>query len=264
MPLISGLRKASVMSDGPYSSDPTTDVGGGATAPSPEAATSADDGSIGQPADGERRAKAPRIIWLLAALIVIGLPTTVGLATFLSPPGSAPSASDTSDNGSLGELGRTAPSRSRGSEDITGPTWVRPAWAETVSGLTVFELAAGSDVSFTNGRLRPSLGISCAGGQTDVYVTTGGTAHINPETSGHVVNLSFDQSGLQAQPWIAAHDHRALFALDGLAVAGRIATARQLRFGFTHYMSGPVVVDFDLRGADAVMASMAKPCGWGD
>ena len=261
MPLISGLRKANVMSDGPYSSDPTTDVERGATPPSPEAATSADDGSIGQPADGERWAKAPRIVWLLAALLVIGLPTTVGLATFLSPPGPALSASDT---GSLGELGRTAPPRLRGSEDVTGSTWVRPAWAETVSGLTVFELAAGSDVSFTNGRLRPNLGISCASGQTDVYVTTGGTAHINPETSGHVVNLSFDQSGPQAQPWIAAHDHRAVFALDGLAVTNRIATARHLRFGFTHYMSGPVVVDFDLRVADAVMASMAEACGWGD
>lgn len=249
------------MSDGPYSSDPTTDVGGGATAPSAEAATSAHDSSIGQPADGERRAKAPRIIWLLAALIVIGVPTSVGLATFLSAPRPVPSMSD---GGSLAEPSRAAPSRSPDSEDVTSPTWVRPAWADAVSGLTVFELAAGSDVAFGNGHVRPNLGISCAGGQTDVHVTTGGTAHINPETSGHVVNLSFDQSGPDAQEWIAAHDHRALFALDGFAVAGRIATARQLRFGFTHFRTGPVVVDFDLRGADAVLASMAEPCGWGD
>jgi hypothetical protein len=55
-----------------------------------------------------------------------------------------------------------------------------------------------------------------------------------------------------------------VFALDGLAVTNRIATARDLRFGFTYYMSGPVVVDFDLRAADAVMASMAEAGGWGD
>ena len=261
MLLISGLRKASAMSDGPYSSDSTTDVGGIATAPSPEATTSAADGMTGQPADERQRARAPRIIWLLATLIVVGLPIAVGLATFFSPPGPVASASD---GASLGELSSAAPSRSGESEDVTGPRWVRPAWADAVSGLTVFELVAGGDVSFANGRLRPSLGISCAGGQTDVHVTTGGTAHINPETSGHVVNLTFDQSGTQAQQWTAAQDQRALFAQDGLAVAGRIASARQLRFGFTHYMSGPVVVDFDLRGADEVIASMAEPCGWGD
>ena len=90
------------------------------------------------------------------------------------------------------------------------------------------------------------------------------TAHINPETSGHVVNLTFDESGAQTQQWVAADDQRALFAQDGLAIAGQIATARQLRFGFTHYMSGPVVVDFDLRGTDDVIASMTEPCGWGD
>ena len=235
--------------------------GGGATTPSHEVTTGTDDGTIWPPPDEPRRARAPRIIWVLAALIVIGLPTAVGVATFLSP--SVPAASS-SDGAALGEMSSAEPSRSRGAEDVTGPRWVRPAWADTVSGLTAFELAAGSDVSFANGRLRPSLGISCAGGRTDVHVTTGGTAHINPETSGHVVALTFDQSGAQAQQWVAAADQRALFAQDGLAVAGRIATARRLRFGFTHYMSGPVVVDFDLRGADEVIASMAGPCGWSD
>ena len=95
-------------------------------------------------------------------------------------------------------------------------------------------------------------------------MTTGGTAHINPETSGHVVNLTFDQTDPQPQQWIAANDQRALFAQDPLTVAGRIATARQLRFGFTHYMSGPVVVEFDLRAADEVIASIAESCGWSD
>lgn len=260
MLLISGLRKASVMSDGLYSSDSTTDVVGVQTSPSPEATTTADDGALEQTADQPRRAKAPRVIWLLAALIVVAVPTAVGVATYLSPAPSEPGT----DSASRGELSSVTPSHARATEDVAGPRWVRPAWADAVSGLTAFELAAGNDVSFANGRLRPNLGISCDDGRTDVHVTTGGTAHINPETSGHVVNLTFDESGAQTQQWVAAADQRALFAQDGLAVAGRIATSRQLRFGFTHYMSGPVVLDFDLRGADDVIATMAEPCGWGD
>ena len=97
-----------------------------------------------------------------------------------------------------------------------------------------------------------------------MHVLTGGTAHIDPETYGHVVNLTFDQTRPQAQQWVAAHDQRALFAQDAMTVAARIASARQLSFGFTHYMSGPVVVEFDLRGADHVIASMAEPCGWAE
>ena len=253
-------RKANAMGEELSSSDSVTDVGGGATEASPGATTRADDGTSGRSAAEQRRAKAPRIIWLLAAMIVVGVPTAVGVATFFSPSAPAESPSDSA----IGELNSAAPPRSSVFEDVTGPRWVRPAWAETVPELTVFELAAGNDVSFANGRLRPSVGISCADGQTDVYVTTGGTAQINPETSGHVVNLTFDQTGALAQQWVAADNQRALFAQNGLAVAGRIATARQLHFGFTHYMSGSVVVDFDLRGADDVLASMAEPCGWGD
>lgn len=209
-----------------------------------------------------RRATAPRIVWVLAGFIVIAVPTVVGLATFLSPPG--PAAAEAAESTSLAELSTSVPLRSRGAEDVTRPRWVRPDWADTVPGLTAFELTAGNDVSFANGRLRPSLGISCLDGQTDVHVTTGGTAPIDPETSGHVVQLTFDKQSPQAQRWVAAKDQRSLFALEPLVVASEIATARALQFGFTHYMTGPVVVEFDLRGAGDMIAAMTEPCGWAD
>ena len=251
---------ATAMTDGPHSNEPTTDADAGATA-SPAAGIIAADGTSAQPAGDERSAKAPRVIWLLAALIVIGLPTAVGLAMLIRPPSLVVSAGESA---SLGELSSSAPLRARGGEDVTRPGWVRSDWADAVPGMTAFELTSDSDVSLGNGRLRPSLGISCADGRTDVHMTTGGTAPIDPETAGHSVTLTFDQSRPQSQQWVAAHDQRALFAQDGLAVAGQISTARELRFGFTHYMSGPVVVDFDLRGADEVMVAMVEPCGWDD
>ena len=227
----------------------------------PEAGITAADGTSAQPPGDRGLAKAPGLIWVLAALIVVGLPTAVGLAMFIRS--SSPVVS-VGESVSLGELSSSAPSRARGREDAARTGWVRSDWADGVPGMTAFELTSDSDVSFGNGRLRPRLGISCADGRTDVHVTTGGTAPIDPETAGHSVTLTFDQSGPQTRPWVAAHDQRALFAQNGLAVAGQISTARELRLGFTHYMSGRVVVDFDLRGAEAVMAAMAEPCGWDD
>lgn len=248
------------MTDGPHSNEPTTDADAGATA-SPAAGATAADGPTAKPAGDQRPAKAPRVIWLLAALIVIGLPTSVGLAMLIRASSPAVSAGESA---SLGELSSSAPLRARGKEDVTRPGWVRSDWVDAVPGMTAFELTSDSDVSFGNGRLQPSLGISCADGRTDVHVTTGGTAPIDPVTAGHPVTLTFDQSRPQTQQWIAAYDQRALFSQNGLAVAGQIFTARKLRLGFTHFMAGPVVVDFDLRGADEVMVAMVEPCGWDD
>ena len=197
-----------------------------------------------------------RMTWILAMLIVVLLPIGVALATFLRPsavPGveAAPSTPEEGLRDSLDE----AP-------DVLGPTWVRPSWADSVPGVTAFELSATTDVLFANGHHRPSLGVSCGDGQTDVHVTTGGTALIDPQTSGHVVNLTFDDREPRRFQWVVARDQRALFAGDGRAAALLIASARRLRFGFTHYMSGPTSVDFDLRGAGEVIASMAEACGW--
>ena len=95
-----------------------------------------------------------------------------------------------------------------------------------------------------------------------VHIVTGGTALVDPQTSGHVVHLTFDDVRKQSQQWTAADDMRALFAPAPQEIAYQIRQSTRLSFGFSHYMSGPIVVEFDLRGADAVIDSMAEPCGW--
>ncbi len=206
-------------------------------------------------------ARPRRVTWLVALTIVIGLPTAVAGATYLQP--SARSGNEVNES-SLAELGTVDPSVALEAEDLSGPTWVRSSWADAMPGVTAFELSAGGDVKFANGRHRPMLGVSCGDGQTDVHVTTGGTALIDPQTSGHVVNLVFDDRNAARQQWVAAQDQRALFAGDGLAAVRQIASARRLSFGFTHYMSGPTTVVFDLRGARDVIGLMAEECGWSD
>ena len=116
--------------------------------------------------------------------------------------------------------------------------------------------------SISNGRLRPTLGVTCSGDRTDVHIVTGGTALVDPQTSGHVVHLTFDDGSEQTQQWTAANDMQALFAPVPREIAYQIKQSTSLSFGFSHYMSGPIVVEFDLRGADVVIDSMAEPCGW--
>ena len=95
-----------------------------------------------------------------------------------------------------------------------------------------------------------------------MHVVTEGTAIVDPETSGHVVHLTFDEASEQTQQWTAADDMRALFAPEPFAIANQIKRSSRLSFRFSHYVTGPVVVEFDLRGGDAVIESMAEPCGW--
>ena len=188
--------------------------------------------------------------------LVISLPICVGVFAYMSPSRTFGDQFD--EDGSVGDLGAGT-----GSDEVgLSPTWVQPSWANSMRGMTAFELPADSDVRFANERLRPTLGVTCAGGKTHVHVFTGGTAIVDPETSGHVVHLTFDEASEQTQQWTAADDMRALFAPEPSAIANQIKRSRRLSFRFSHYVTGPVVVEFDLRGADAVIDSMAEPCGW--
>ena len=97
-----------------------------------------------------------------------------------------------------------------------------------------------------------------------MHVITGCTALVDPQTSGHVVHLTFDDGGEQSQQWTATDDMRALFAPAPREFAHQMKQATRLSFGFSHYMSGPITVEFDLRGADTVIDEISEPCGWTD
>lgn len=142
------------------------------------------------------------------------------VATYLQP---SVSSGDEVDESSLGELHTVDPSGALVAENLSGPTWVGSSWADAMPGVTAFEFSSGGEVMFANGGHRPTLGVSCGDGQTDVHVTRGGTALIDPQTSGHVVNLMLDDRNAARHQWVAAHDQRALFAGDSRAAVRQIA-----------------------------------------
>ncbi len=201
-------------------------------------------------------ARGNRAMWIVAGVIVVGLPLGVGIVSFVQPVDIGASQAEAVPATSAPDVEREA------GENAADPTWTRPAWADGVAGAVAFELPAENDVRLANGRLRPTLGISCVSDRTDIHVMTGGSAPIDPVTSGHVVKLTFDGATMFEEQWLASNDQRSLLAPRPLELALRIASARTLDFGFTHYMTGSEVVEFDLRGADELVASMAKPCGW--
>lgn len=220
----------------------------GASAPEPS--QDAPGGAAGPPTN--------RLVWIAAAVIVIGLPISVGVVAFRQPA-----------SGGEASVVATAPDAEAPIEvavaaDAPDPTWTRPSWADAVEGMVAYELSAGDEVRLANGWVRPTLGISCADGRTDIHVATGGSAPIDPVTSGHMVKLTFDGRTEQTleQQWSASEDQRNLLAPDPLPLALRLASAGRLELTFTHYMTGAEVLEFDLRGADEVITSMAAPCGW--
>ena len=186
--------------DGGTASLPVADDGGGDPAGHQPMASS-DTGSGCDTASGGDP-KIRNLTWMLAVVIVLGLPICVGLVTYMRASSSTAEPLDAD----LGELRSTGASLGTEPDTVADPAWVRPSWAGAIPGLTAFELPAGSSVPFVNGSHRPNLGISCTDEGTNVHVTTGGTAPVAPATSGHVVSLAFDDWTPQPQQWFAAQD----------------------------------------------------------
>ena len=233
------------MSEGAFSGERVVSAGGSAGTGS----ESGDDEESAAP----QASRKP--LFIAVALLVIGVPLCVGVFAFMNP---SVATDEAIGENAFGELA----SDTAVEVAFADPLWTRPAWAESMTGMTAFELPAATDMLFANGRLRPILGVPCSGDRTDVHIVTGGTALVDPQTSGHVVHLTFDDGSEHTQQWTAANDMQALFAPAPREIAYQIKQSTSLSFGFSHYMSGPVVVEFDLRGADAVIDSMAEPCGW--
>ena len=208
--------------------------------------------------DPRPRGQSNKLMWVVAGVIVVGLPIGVGVVAFKSTPAGANAANAATPDVVAAPAVEPTVLESKSLD----PTWLRPAWADEVEEMVAFELPAAADVRLANGRLRPTLGISCAAGRTDIHVVTGGSAPLDPVTSAHVVKLAFDGSPTREERWTASEDQRALMAPDPLKLAMSIAAAHRLELGFTHYMTGAEIVEFDLRGADKIVASMVEPCGW--
>jgi hypothetical protein len=109
-------------------------------------------------------------------------------------------------------------------------------------------------------RVRPTLAVRCLGGQTEVFVFTDTAASVEREDDKHTVHVGFDNADDVAQQWLDSADHRELFAPDGAALARQIAGARRMKFRFTPFNASPVVVEFDVHGAEEPLQAVTKMC----
>jgi hypothetical protein len=135
-------------------------------------------------------------------------------------------------------------------------------WTRANSKTVEYELPARNDVAVWMTRVRPILVVRCASRETDVLVRTHSAASFEPQAGRHTVGVGFDKGPDSKEQWIESDDAQGLFAPDGVAMARRIAASRAMRFGFTPHNASPVVVDFDVKGFDALVGSVAKACRW--
>ena len=158
----------------------------------------------------------------------------------------------------------TAASEQPAVEADIAPTWVgrrKAVWARDGSKTIAFELSALKDVGPAT-RARPSLVVRCLSGNTEVFLSLGTAASIEPNSDRHTVRLQIDGEGPSEQQWLDSESSAELFAPDGAALARRLAQAHTLRVGFTPYNSQPVVAAFNVAGFDELVGLVASTCHW--
>jgi hypothetical protein len=200
-------------------------------------------------------------LWLLASVAMIGLVIGAGgVALVTSPAQPATGATRGLDGESTAA---TAASHGGVSEYTGPPKWegVRPAGRGRQAAIT-YELSAEHDIWIFGKRVTPVLTVRCEAGVTDVFVLTESAAKIEESQDHRTVHVGFDGAPQRTERWVESADYDALFAPDGPAMAREIAASRTLRFGFTPYNAPPAVADFDVRGFDQLIASVAKSCRW--
>src|SRR5206468_2675371 len=160
------------------------------------------------------------------------------------------------------QLSRLPPS---GSVESSGaPKWIRirqPGWTSDGSRIVGFELEAENDVRVWMKRVRPVLAVRCLGRRVEAFVITDSATSIESTSDQHTVHVSFDGAAETEERWLDSESKRELFAPDGAALAGQLARAHSMRFGFTPFSASPAVADFDVRGFEKALESVTKVCG---
>jgi hypothetical protein len=207
----------------------------------------------------EPRPSQWRIAVVAAAALVIG-----GTGVILSLPARQPVQAVTgiSKATTIPQIRKAAPS-ARPTDSSPTPKWSRTResrWATDGSKMIGFELEAEREVGVWMKRVRPVLAVRCLSHATEVYVVTDSAASIEPIPDRHTVHVSFDDGAAADEHWLDSAAHRELFAPDGTELARRIARSRTMRFGFTPFNAPAVNVDFDVRGFEGPLESVAKTC----
>jgi len=147
---------------------------------------------------------------------------------------------------------------------LPGPAWSRAhayRWVSNHPRSAAFEVESIEQVPVWTTKVRPMLVVRCLAKKTDVFVYTETAARIESDDENHTVGLAFDDEPQSVERWPDSEEHDALFAPDSSALATRIASAHHLKFTFTPHNAPPATVNFDLTGADEVVASVRKTCG---
>jgi hypothetical protein len=207
--------------------------------------------------NGIRRTRA--IIALAVVLAFIGSLLAMGRARTDGPAASPP----LEESAPAAGVSPVAPEPAI--EAALAPAWVgstRAARGRDGSRFVSFQLAALRDVPAWMKHVRPVLVARCLSRRTEVFLATGSAVSVEPGSDDHNVQVQFDDEAPVAQRWAGSVSYQELMAPNGVALARRLARAETLRVGFTPYNSEPVVADFNVRGFDRLVGSLAATCGW--
>ena len=144
------------------------------------------------------------------------------------------------------------------------PGWVIPrriGFASDGSRTMTMELPALRDLQVSREHIRPVLAVRCLSRRTEVFVALGTSAAIEAGDTNHVT-VQLDDQPPASQQWLRTDSYRELFSQDGLALARQFIGASLLRFTFTPFRSRPVVAEFNVRGFDQHVSTLARTCGW--
>jgi hypothetical protein len=138
----------------------------------------------------------------------------------------------------------------------------RADWVGNQRNAAAFELPAENTVPIWMNRVRPLLVVRCVAKSTEVLVWTGSAMTMEPQTEDHTVTFQLDDEPALTERWADSAEHDALFAPAGAAFAGRLISARTMRFGYTPHNAAHVVAHFQLSGLGELVEAFAKDCGW--
>jgi hypothetical protein len=144
------------------------------------------------------------------------------------------------------------------------PGWVVPrrvGYGRDGSRMLTLQLAALRDIQVSRQPVRPVLAVRCLSRMTEVFVSLGTSASIEAGDTNRVT-VQLDDETPSVQQWERTDTYQELFSPDGLTLARQLAGASLMRFTFTPFSSRPVVAEFNVKGFDQHVATVARTCGW--
>ena len=184
------------------------------------------------------------------------------ILSFLSSRGSSSHTAATSIAGAAAGAGPAAAVR------VDPPTatqkWTTDNsayWVGKARKSKAFELPAENNVQVWTRSVRPTLLVRCMQSNLQVLVITESALKIEPQTSDHTVNYSFDAGAAATEAWADSEEHDALFARDSHGFLDRLLAARTLRVGYTPHNAAPVVAAFHVAGLAPLIEPFAQECG---